>query len=124
VAQALEERVIAAQHRRQTEREWTSGEFVRYGVSTESATTDEPEMQADAPGAGGTATEEARVELRVAVVAFVRQLRDSGSPPERAVVQLKLVLSETLRAGQSARAYPHLFDEAMQWGIEAYYTRA
>lgn len=123
-AQTLEEKASAAQSRRKTEAEWTSGEFARYGVPAASGTTDEFDTHPGSAPDSQPVLEEARDAMRAALVTYVRELRDSGAPPERAVVQLKVVLSEVLRAGKSSRGYTQLFDEALQWGIEAYYTRA
>ncbi len=78
---------------------------------------------ADVPaGTGGYPDANAqRAVLRATVDDYVGHLRDAGKPPERALVQLKLVLKETPTHELKAAQRDRLVEDIVRWGIEAYY---
>lgn len=71
----------------------------------------------------------ARLELRRRVCEYAAELKESGVPPERAVVEVKRVLSEagfeltTHTKSTEAVLTPrdHLLGDVVAWCIEGYY---
>lgn len=62
-----------------------------------------------------------REEMRAAVGEYALLLRELGTPPEKAVIEVKTMVSEAARASDNR---PDLVLPAIvRWAIEAYYSR-
>jgi chemotaxis response regulator CheB len=62
-----------------------------------------------------------RAELREAVIAYTRQLRGAGVPPDRALELVKEAIRADAFAPERAGVAPDL-DDAVEWCLQAYYA--
>ena len=66
-----------------------------------------------------------RTELREAVRAYVRDLRDEGQPPQRMLVLVKsAVRDSTPLRTEPLEARQELTADVVRWSVEAYYETA
>jgi hypothetical protein len=63
-------------------------------------------------------------QLHVSVTAYVRSLRDDGTPPERMVVLVKTAVQEVAAAELDAIDGRSLMEDVVRWSIDAYYDAA
>ena len=65
-----------------------------------------------------------REQLRATVVAYVRQLKADGLPPERVLVLVKAAVLEATPPEFERGEARALMEEAVRWSVEAYYEAA
>jgi hypothetical protein len=65
-----------------------------------------------------------RDQLRAAVTAYVRDLRDDGLPSERVVVLVKSAIREATPPELDPSEARQLMADAVRWTVEAYYEAA
>jgi DNA-binding response OmpR family regulator len=63
-----------------------------------------------------------QAELREAVIAYTRELRGAGTPPDRALELVKNALRADAAAGPSTPDIDRDLDDAVEWCLQAYYA--
>ena len=61
-------------------------------------------------------------DLREAVIAYTRELRWSGVPPDQALEKIKKAMSSELGAGAAGHVKSRDLDDATEWCLQAYYA--
>lgn len=65
-----------------------------------------------------------RAQICDSITAYVHCLRSEKLPPQQVVILLKSAIREATPAGLDATAARVLMEDAVRWGIEAYYQAA
>jgi len=61
-------------------------------------------------------------DLREAVIAYTRELRGAGVPPDRTLEMVKAAVSSDITAARANAEITRALDDALEWCLQAYYA--